>query len=115
MLQLREGGPLHQVLPPAQVRQLTTSLSTRRELVEGPSTAVRPRQLHHHGGDTLREVLVGTLFLNERPIIMLFDSGASHDFMSSTCAKKAKLIVVASGALYVISIPEGQVDVDPIA
>jgi hypothetical protein len=39
---------------------------------------------------TREEVLVGTFFLNEHPIIILFDSGASHDFMSSTCAKKAK-------------------------
>jgi hypothetical protein len=52
------------------------------------------------------EVLAGTFFLNERPIIILFDSGASHDFMISTCAKKAKLSLVASGAPYVISTPE---------
>jgi hypothetical protein len=51
-------------------------------------------------------VLAGTFFLNEHPIIILFDSGASHDFMSSTCAKKAKLSLVALGAPYVISIPE---------
>jgi hypothetical protein len=36
----------------------------------------------------------------------------SHDFMSSTCAKKAKLILVASGVPYVISTPRGQVDAD---
>jgi hypothetical protein len=53
------------------------------------------------------EVLVGTFFLNERPIIILVDSGASHDFMSFTCAKKAKLSFVASGAPYVISTPGG--------
>jgi hypothetical protein len=29
------------------------------------------------------EVLVGTFFLNEHPIIILFNSGASHDFVSS--------------------------------
>jgi hypothetical protein len=40
------------------------------------------------------EVLAGTFFLNEQPVIILFDSGASHDFMSSTCAKKAKLSLV---------------------
>jgi hypothetical protein len=39
---------------------------------------------------TGEEVLAGTFFLNEHPIIILFDSGASHDFMSFTCAKKAK-------------------------
>jgi hypothetical protein len=35
------------------------------------------------------EVLAGTFILNERPIVLLFDSRASHDFMSLTCAKKA--------------------------
>jgi hypothetical protein len=67
------------------------------------------------GIPTGEEVLAGTFFLNERPIIILFDSGASHDFMSSTCAKKARLTLVASGAPYVISTPGGRVDVDHIA
>jgi hypothetical protein len=60
------------------------------------------------------EVLAGTFFLNERHIIILFDSRASHDFMSSTCAKKAKLTLVASGAPYVISFFGGRVDADRI-
>jgi hypothetical protein len=34
--------------------------------------------------------------------------------MNATCAKKAKLTLVASGASYVISTPEGQVDADRI-
>jgi hypothetical protein len=59
---------------------------------------------------TGEEVLAGTFFLNEHPIIILFDSGASHDFMSTTCAKKAKLSLVASGAPYVICTPGGRVD-----
>jgi hypothetical protein len=58
---------------------------------------------------------VGTFFLNECPIIILFDSGASHDFMSSACVERAKLTLVASGASYVISTPRGRVDVDYIA
>jgi predicted aspartyl protease len=53
------------------------------------------------------EVLAGTFFLNEHPVIILFDSGASHNFMSTTCAKKVKLSLVASGAPYVISTPGG--------
>jgi predicted aspartyl protease len=64
---------------------------------------------------TREEVLDGMLFLNEHPIIILFDSGASHDFMSSTCAKKAKLTLMVSGATYVISTPGGRVDADRIA
>jgi predicted aspartyl protease len=60
------------------------------------------------------EVLVGTFFLNECPIIILFDSGASHDFVSSTWAKEAKLTLVASRASYVISTPGDRVDADHI-
>jgi hypothetical protein len=64
---------------------------------------------------TGEEVLAGTFFLNECPIIILFNSGASHDFMSFTCAKKAKLSLVASGAPYMISTPGGRVDANQVA
>jgi hypothetical protein len=60
------------------------------------------------------EMLAGMFFLNERPIVILFDSGASHDFMSSTCAKKARLTLMVSGAPYVISTPGSRVDADRI-
>jgi hypothetical protein len=59
------------------------------------------------GIPTGEEVIAGTFFLNECPIVILFDSGASHDFISSTCAKKARLTPMASGAPYVISTPGG--------
>jgi hypothetical protein len=59
---------------------------------------------------TGEEVLIGTFHLHDRPIIILFDSGASHDFMSSTCAKKAKLSPVAMGMPCVISTPGGRVE-----
>jgi predicted aspartyl protease len=63
---------------------------------------------------TGEEVLAGTFFLNEQPVIILFDSGASHDFMSSTRAKKVKLSLVASGAPYVINTLGGRVDANLI-
>jgi hypothetical protein len=59
-------------------------------------------------------VLVGTFSLNEHPVIILFDSGVSHDFISSTCAKKVMLSMVATETLYVISTPGGRVDADRI-
>jgi predicted aspartyl protease len=62
-----------------------------------------------------KEVLASTFFLNECLLIILFDSGASHDFMSFTCAKKAKLSLVALRAPYVISTPRGRVDADQVA
>jgi hypothetical protein len=58
---------------------------------------------------TGEKVLAGTFFLNEHPIIILFDFGASHNFMSSTYAKKEKLSLVVSRASYVISTPGGRV------
>jgi predicted aspartyl protease len=61
---------------------------------------------------TGEEVLVGTFSINEHPVIILFDSGASHDFISSTYAKKAMLSTVTAEASYVISTPGGQVDAD---
>jgi hypothetical protein len=63
---------------------------------------------------TGEEVLAGTFILNEHPVIIMLDSGESHDFMSSTCAKKAKLSLVASGAPYVINNPGGRVDANRI-
>jgi hypothetical protein len=86
---------------------------------KGPQRGPTPRTSHANYTTveeipTGEEVLAGTLFLNEHPVIILFDSGASHNFMSSTCAKKAKLSLVASGAPYVISTPGGRVDANQI-
>jgi hypothetical protein len=64
---------------------------------------------------TGEEVLVSTFFLNGHPIIILFDSRASHNFMCSACAKRVKLALVASGVPYVISTPGGRVDANRIA
>jgi hypothetical protein len=61
---------------------------------------------------TGEEVLAAMFSINEHPVIILFDSGESHDFISSTCAKKAMLSMVATEAPYVISTPGGWVDAD---
>jgi hypothetical protein len=61
---------------------------------------------------SIGEVLAGTFFLNKHPVIILFDSGASHDFISFTCAKKEMLSTVVVEAPYVISTPGGWVDAD---
>jgi hypothetical protein len=63
---------------------------------------------------TGEEGIAGTFLLNEHPIIILFDLGALHEFMSFTSAKKAKLSLKASGAPYGINTPGGQVDADQV-
>jgi hypothetical protein len=55
------------------------------------------------------EVLDGTIYLFEHHIIILFDSRASHDFMSLACAQKAKLNHWATKVPYYISTPGGRV------
>jgi hypothetical protein len=96
--------------------QATTSMSNH---AKGPQRGPAPRTGRANYTTmekipTGEEVLAGTFFLNKHPIIILFDSGASHDFMSSTCAKKGKLSLVDSGVPYVNSTPGGRVDANRI-
>jgi hypothetical protein len=39
------------------------------------------------------QVLMGTFSLNGHPTIVLFDSGASHDFISKACTQKHQLVI----------------------
>jgi hypothetical protein len=45
------------------------------------------------------EVLTSTFLLFGRPIIILFDSGASHGFITSACAKKGKVVSYSRQAI----------------
>jgi hypothetical protein len=55
------------------------------------------------------EVLTGMFYLYDYPINILFDSGASHDFLSLACARKAELNLCATPTPYCISTPGGRV------
>jgi hypothetical protein len=120
---------LHSNSPPATFHASTAGRWACSRILQAPALVVNQQRGHQKGPaprtghanyttveeiPTGEEVLAGTFFLNERPIVILFDSGASHDFMSFTCAKKAKLSLVASGAPYVISSPGGLVDADQV-
>jgi hypothetical protein len=54
-------------------------------------------------------------FLYEHPIIILFDSGASHDFLSLACAQKVVVTLYATQVPYSISIPRGRVVANQMA
>jgi hypothetical protein len=58
---------------------------------------------------------MGTFLLLGHLVIILFDSGASHDLMSSTCAKRAKLSVTVAKPSYMISTLGGLVVANQIA
>jgi hypothetical protein len=63
----------------------------------------------------VEEVLAGTLFSYEHPILILFDSGASHDFLSLAYAQKASVALYATQVPYSISTPGGRVVANQMA
>jgi hypothetical protein len=65
--------------------------------------------------DIPEEVLAGTFLLFGCHVIILFDSVASHDFVSSTCAKIAMLALTIVKPSYMISTPGGRVVAKQIA
>jgi hypothetical protein len=54
-------------------------------------------------------VLTGTFSLNDHPIIILFDFGATHEFISKAYTQKHKLAVKSLGTPYMIRTPGGNV------
>jgi hypothetical protein len=55
------------------------------------------------------QVLVGTFSLNGHPTIVLFDSGASHDFISKACTQKHQLVIEHIITPYLIHTPGGSI------
>jgi hypothetical protein len=54
-------------------------------------------------------VLAGTFSLNGDPAIVLFDSGASHDFISRACTQKSQMAIEYLPVPYMISTPEEKI------
>jgi hypothetical protein len=58
---------------------------------------------------------VGTFLLFGSPIIILFDFGASHDFISAACAKRVKLLLTVAKPFHMIGTPGGRIVANQIA
>jgi hypothetical protein len=61
------------------------------------------------------EVRTGTFLLFGQPVIIVFDSRASHDFMSLACTKREKFSLTVAKPSYMISTPGGRVVTNQIA
>jgi hypothetical protein len=55
------------------------------------------------------QVIMGMFFLNGHPTIILFDSGATHDFISKACTQKCQLTIQHISPPYMISAPGGKI------
>jgi predicted aspartyl protease len=53
--------------------------------------------------------LVGTFSLKGHSIVVLFDTRATHDFISKTCTQRHHLAIETTNTPYVISTPGGKV------
>jgi hypothetical protein len=54
-------------------------------------------------------VLVGTFSLNGHPVVILFDSGASRDFISKACTQECQMVIEHMSTPYMILTPKGNV------
>jgi predicted aspartyl protease len=55
------------------------------------------------------QVLAGTFSLNGHPAIILFDSGANHDFISKARTQKSQMAIEYLPTPYMISTPKGKI------
>jgi hypothetical protein len=79
-----------------QVRQGRVNLTTLSELLEGTP------------------IMMGTFSINHHPVIVLFDSGATHSFISKDCRTKIGLDIYSINEVYRIITPGGKISSNQI-
>jgi predicted aspartyl protease len=57
------------------------------------------------------QVMTGMFSVNQRPVVVLFDSGASHTFISEACVARLNLQVTHMKRPYIIHAPGAQLNV----
>jgi hypothetical protein len=59
-------------------------------------------------------IMTGTFSINHQPVIVLFDSGATHSFISTTCGTKIGLDIYPTNRAYKITTPGGKISSNQI-
>jgi hypothetical protein len=74
-----------------QVRQRQVNFTTLAELLDGAP------------------VMSGTFSIHHKPVVTLFDSGATHSFISNNCGTRIGLDLCPTQGSYMISTPGGKI------
>jgi hypothetical protein len=61
------------------------------------------------------QVLIGTFLLNGYPIVILFDSGATLNFINKACTQRCQLTITHLSTSYMISTPGGRIIINHLA
>jgi hypothetical protein len=77
-----------------QVRQGRINFTTLAELPDGAP------------------VMSGTFYIHHQPVVTLFDSGATHSFISNNCGTRIRLDPCPTQGSYMISTPGGKIASD---
>ena len=109
---MRESGSLCQDVP--QAGQSQGQASRRNDLNKGKKQTIQVRQgrLNFTNLAELPEVapiMLGTFSINHQPVVILFDSGASHSFISSKFGARVGLDFCQTNGSFMISTPGGKV------
>jgi len=92
-------------MPPKQGQQL--SQQNQKQQV----AHFKPGQVHYTTLEGIPEgapVMTGMFSINDQPVTVLFDSGASHTFISKECATRLGLGIETMSKPYYIHSPGGQ-------
>jgi predicted aspartyl protease len=54
-------------------------------------------------------VMSGTFSIHHKQVVTLFDSGATHSFISNNCGTRIELDLCPTKGSYMISTPEGKI------
>jgi hypothetical protein len=95
---------------------LRTVVSTPAPTHRANSIPVAARQNYVHGkvnhvaveeAQEAPDVVIGMSFVNDNSAVVLFDSGASHSFISTTYVEKHNLLIALLRCQMIVSSPGG--------
>jgi predicted aspartyl protease len=113
VVSMRECGSLHQRLSSAQeASPRENSNQNNQSKGKRPMMQVRQGRVNF---TTLAElpngapIMSGTFSIHHKPVVTLFDSGATHSFINNDCGTRIGLDLCHTRGSYMISTPGGKV------